>query len=315
MNTGRRAALALTLLAAVVLCAPMAAPHDPARQFSKFPYAPPMRVHVFDDDWKPHAPFVYAIRLVDPLERRYDLDRSRRLRIRDDEPVFLLGSDGFGRDVLSRTLAGARLSLGLAFAATAIALALAALVGTVAGYAGGRVDAALMRLAEFVLVLPAIYVALALRGSMPLVLSRSEVFLTLAVVFGAIGWPAAARGVRGIIHIERRQEYAEAAYAIGASSWRVMLRHLLPSTFGFLAVQATILVPAFVMAEATLSLVGFGFAPPAASWGTMIEELGTGGAAADAPWLLAPIAGIALTILFLQGASSTKRVIGRITRS
>ena len=315
MNAGRRAALALTLLAAVLLCAPMAAPHDPARQFSKFPYAPPMRVHVFDDDWKPHAPFVYAIRLVDPLERRYDLDRSQRLRIRDDEPAFLLGSDGFGRDVLSRTLAGARLSLGLAFAATAIALALAALVGTVAGYAGGRVDAALMRLAEFVLVLPAIYVALALRGSMPLVLSGSEVFLTLAVVFGAIGWPAAARGVRGIIHIERRQEYAEAAYAIGASSWRVMLRHLLPSTFGFLAVQATILVPAFVMAEATLSLVGFGFAPPAASWGTMIEELGTGGAAADAPWLLAPIAGIALTILFLQGASFTKRVIGRITRS
>lgn len=315
MTAARRAGAALTLLGALVLAAPMAAPHDPARQFSKFPYAPPMRVHLFDDGWTLHAPFVYALRLVDPLERRYEVDRSHRLAIRDDEPAFPLGTDGLGRDVLSRTLAGARLSLGLAFVATAIALGLAAFVGTIAGYVGGRADAVLMRLAEFVLVLPAIYVALALRGAMPLVLSSAQVFGTLAVVFGAVGWPAAARGVRGIIHIERRHEYAEAAYAIGVPPWRVMFRHLLPATFGFLAVQATILVPAFVMAEAALSLVGFGFAPPSASWGTMIEELGTGAAAADAPWLLAPVAGIAVTILFLQASSTTKRVIGPITRS
>ena len=314
MSAGRRAAAALTLLVAVVFAAPLAAPHDPARQFPKFPYAPPMRVHLFDDDWSLHRPFVHAIRLVDPLDRRYEMDRSRRVPIHDDQPAFLLGSDGLGRDVLSRTLAGARLSLGLAFVATAIALSIAAFVGTIAGYSGGLADALLMRLAEFVLVLPAIYVALALRGSMPLVLSTAEVFFTLAIVFGAIGWPAAARGVRGIIHVERRQEYAEAAYAIGVPSWRVMFRHLLPSTFGFLAVQATILVPAFVMAEAALSLVGFGFAPPSASWGTMIEELGSGAAAADAPWLLAPVAAIALTILFLQASSTTKRVIGAITR-
>jgi peptide/nickel transport system permease protein len=126
------------------------------------------------------------------------------------------------------------------------------------------------------------------------------VFATLAIVFGAIGWPAAAHGVRGIFIIEREREYAEAAYAIGASPARVILRHLLPSTFGFLAVQATVLVPAFVMAEAALSLVGFGFAPPAASWGTMIEDVGTGSMAAEAPWLLAPVAGMALTIFYLQ---------------
>jgi peptide/nickel transport system permease protein len=315
MTAGRRAGAALTVMAVLVLAAPLAAPHDPAQQFSNFPYAPPMRVHLLDDEWHLHAPFVYAVRLVDPLDRRYEVDRSRRLSIFGGDPAFLLGTDGLGRDVLSRTLTGARLSLGLAFTATAIALGLAALIGTLAGYAGGRTDAVLMRFAEFVLVLPAIYVALALRGSMPLALPASQVFLTLAVVFGAIGWPAAARGVRGIIHIERRQEYAEAAYAIGMPSWLVMMRHLLPSTFGFLAVQATILVPAFVMAEAALSLVGFGFAPPSASWGTMIEELGTGGAAAEAPWLLAPVAGIALTILFLQASSTTKRVIGPITRS
>jgi peptide/nickel transport system permease protein len=274
-----------------------------------------MAVHLFDDHWNLHAPFAYAVSLTDPLERRYEQDRSRRLGINDREPVFLLGADGFGRDVLSRTLAGARLSLGLAFAATALALAIAALVGAVAGYAGGRTDILLMRFAEFVLVLPAIYVALALRGSLPLVLSTGQVFATLAIVFGAIGWPAAARGVRGIIHIERQQEYAEAAYSIGASPWRVIVRHLLPSTFTFLVVQATILVPAFVMAEATLSLVGFGFAPPVASWGTMIEEIGTGAAAAEAPWLLAPVAGMALTILYLLLVSRPKKVISSMTGS
>src|SRR4029078_11259607 len=99
---------------------------------------------------------------------------------------------------------------------------------------------------------------------------------------------------------------------MGSSPTRVIVRHLLPSTFGFLAVQATILVPAFVMAEAALSLVGFGFTPPSASLGTMIEELGSGAAAADAPWLLAPVAGIALTILYLQASSAAKRVIGAI---
>ena len=315
MSARARSVAALTVLAMAVLAAPMAAPHDPSRQFSRFPYAPPMRPHVFDDDWKLHLPFAYALHLTNPLERRYEQDHSERLPIRDDQPVFLLGTDGFGRDVLSRMLIGARLSLGLAFVATVIALGLAAFVGAVAGYAGGRIDAWLMRTAEFVLVLPAIYVALALRGTMPLVLSTAQVFATLALVFGAIGWPAAARGVRGIVNVERRQEYAEAAYALGASPWRVIVRHLLPSTFGFLAVQATILVPAFVLAEATLSLVGFGFAPPAASWGTMIEEIGTGGTAASAPWLLAPVAGMALTILYLHAAARPKRTSWMITRS
>lgn len=307
MSAAARSTIALLLLGVVVGVAPLLGPHDPGRQFPQYPYAPPMRVHIFDDGWGPHAPFAYALRLTNPLERQYEEDRTRRLPLHGDQPVFLLGSDGFGRDVLSRTLAGARLSLGVAFVATALALALAALIGGIAGYAGGRVDALLMRVAEFVLVLPAVYVALALRGSMPLVLSTAQVFATLAIVFGGIGWPAAARGVRGILNVERQREYAEAAYAIGGSPTRVILRHLLPSTFGFLVVQATVLVPAFVMAEAALSLVGFGFAPPAASWGTMIEDLGTGSVAAQAPWLLAPVVGMALTIFYLQMVAGTRR--------
>jgi peptide/nickel transport system permease protein len=257
-----------------------------------------MAPHIFDADGHLHAPFAYALVPVSPIERRYAVDGSHRLPIGDDSaPVFLLGADALGRDVLSRTLAGTRTSLGVALAATALAIFLACAVGAVAGFAGGWVDTILMRITEFVLVLPAVYVALALRGSLPLVLSGAQVFAVLVLVFGLAGWPAAARGVRGIVRTEARKEYAEAAYAIGASPARILVRHLLPAARGFLLVQTLVLLPAFVIAEATLSFVGFGFTSPAVSWGTMMQDAANVQATADAPWLLAPAAAMVLTIL------------------
>jgi peptide/nickel transport system permease protein len=152
-------------------------------------------------------------------------------------------------------------------------------------------------------VLPAVYVALALRGALPLVLGNLQVFAALVAVFSLAGWPAAARGVRGIITTERTREYAEAARALGASPARVLVRHLLPATAGFLVVQGLLLIPAFVVFEATLSFVGFGFLPPTASWGTMLQDVGSPQILADAPWLLAPAAGLVLTILFVHLAA------------
>lgn len=290
------------LLAVASLVAPALAPHDPGRQFTHYPYAPPMAVHVRDGGGAWHAPFVYRYVLVDPLERRYAEDRATRIAVRGarEAPVFLLGTDGLGRDVLSRVLAGARLSLGLALAAAALALALGLLVGATAGYAGGLVDATLMRITDVVLVLPLLYVVLALRGVLPLVLSTADVFVALVLVLGLVGWPAAARGVRGIVRIERTQEYAEAARALGAGPFRILLRHLAPAARGFLVVQGMLLVPAFVMAEATLSFVGLGFAPPAPSWGAMLLDAGGVSTMADAPWLLAPAAAIVAAVFVIQ---------------
>jgi peptide/nickel transport system permease protein len=103
---------------------------------------------------------------------------------------------------------------------------------------------------------------------------------------------------------EARAEYAEAAHALGAGKWRVIVRHLLPATRGFLAVQATLLVPAFIMAEATLSFVGLGFAPPTPSWGAMLVEAAAVRTVADAPWLLAPAGAIVLTVLVVHTATA-----------
>ena len=188
-----------------------------------------------------------------------------------DEPWFLLGSDALGRDVLSRVLAGARLSLGVALLATLLALAHRRRRRRAAGYAGGWVDALLMRVADLVIVLPGIYVVLALRGALPLVLThRRRCSRRWSAVLALVGWPTVARGVRGISSSNGRRSTQKLRGRCGAGPWRLIARHLLPATRGFLGVQATILVPAFVMAEATLSFVGLGFAPPTPSWGAML---------------------------------------------
>lgn len=295
------------LLGLVVLLAPALAPYDPGRQFTGYEYAPPMRPHVIDAPWGLRAPFAYPVRLVDRIERRYTEDRAGRITsFGGSEPWFLLGSDSFGRDILSRLAVGARLSLGVALLSTLFALGIGALVGAAAGYAGGWVDAALMRVADLVIVLPGIYVVLALRGVLPLVLEVTEVFAALVAVLSLVGWPSIARGVRGIVVIERESEYAEAARALGAGFWRVMTRHLLPACRGFLLVQVSVLVPAFVMAEATLSFVGLGFLEPTPSWGTMLRDAAAVQVVADAPWLLAPAAAIVATVLVVHSASHSR---------
>jgi peptide/nickel transport system permease protein len=154
-----------------------------------------------------------------------------------------------------------------------------------------------MRFAEFVLVLPTIYVVLALRAAMPLVLSTATTFLLMGGIFALVGWPYVARGVRAIIASERDRDYAIAARSLGASHARILFVHLLPAAGGFLATQATLLVPAFILAEATLSFVGLGFADPTPSWGAMLHEASNVSAIADYPWTLSPAAAIFIVVL------------------
>lgn len=294
----------LAAIALFVLAAPALAPYEPGRQFPGYQYAPPMPPRIVaDGSWR--RPFAYALKAEDPIERRYREDRDTQVTsFTGPQPWFLLGSDALGRDVLSRILVGARLSLGIAVIATLLSIALGVLVGALAGYTGGWADTVLMRLADLVIVLPGIYVVLAVRGVLPLVLSTAEVFFALSAVLTIVGWPVIARGVRAILIVLRHAEYAEAARAAGAGPGRVIARHLLPATLGFLGVQATVLVPAFVMAEATLSFVGLGFAPPTASWGAMLVDAQAVQIAADAPWLLSPAAAIVLTVFLVHATNA-----------
>jgi peptide/nickel transport system permease protein len=300
----------VVLLLAVIgaaMAAPWLAPNDPNTRFPDLMYAPPTRLHAFGAG---AALYIYTPRLLSRLERRFEDDRSRqvpvtffsdgRLITADAEggaPLLLLGADGYGRDILARLLYGGRATLAVALLATLGAAWLGTFIGGIAGSRAGWLDAVLSRVSEFVLILPTIYVALALRAVMPLLLSATQVFLLLAGIFILLGWPVVARGVRAIVITEREREYIVSARAAGASPWRVLIRHLLPAANGYVLTQASLLLPAFILAEATMSFIGLGFPSDVATWGTMLQEAANVATLGDAPWTLAPALAIFLVVL------------------
>jgi peptide/nickel transport system permease protein len=303
----RAAWLLLVLIVLAALGAPWLSPNLPDRRFDDLLYAPPTAVLIWQNGLR--APFIHPQRVVSRIERRFEADTSRPVRLRwfagplvtaapdEGAPLLLLGADGYGRDIFSRLLHGARATLGVSVVSALLATLVGACIGGIAGCFGGWFDGVLSRVSEFVLVLPAIYVVLVLRAVLPLVLPPLTVFVLLIGIFALLGWPIVARGVRAIVLVEREREYAVAARAAGASETRVLVRHLLPASFGFLKTQASLLVPAFMLAEATLSYVGLGFPSTVPTWGTMLQDASNVALLGDAPWSLAPAAGIFAVVL------------------
>ena len=180
--------------------------------------------------------------------------------------AFLLGTDAQGRDVLSRVLYGARLSLAVGLISQSVACLLGLGLGLAAGYYGRWVDAAVMRVADVTLAFPSllllIAIAAAVKPSLPLVF----------VVIGVVGWAGMARLVRGQVLVVRGLEYVQAARAVGASDARIVARHLLPNVVAPVIVAATLGIGGAIMAEAALSFVGLGAQPPTPSWGAMVAD-------------------------------------------
>jgi peptide/nickel transport system permease protein len=295
--------LLLVSLHAVVALADFFAPYDYEVQHRDYPYAPPARLHWIDSAEQWHArPFVYGL-IQDLPSGNYREDRThtypvrfirgaRLLSVDDPGVMFLLGSDGLGRDVLSRLLYGGRISLLAGLGAAALALALGGAAGTRAGFYGGWTSAIVMRGSELCLALPWLYLLLAVRAILPLHISPVKAVFLIVGIIGTIGAVRPARLIRGVVLSARERGYVLAAAGFGASGPYLIRRHIAPSIWGVLLTQATLLVPQFIVAEVTLSFLGLGVSEPTPSWGNMLAEARQYYAVVSHPWMLAPAAAL-----------------------
>jgi peptide/nickel transport system permease protein len=206
----------------------------------------------------------------------YDPEKSEiKNRFQSPSLAHPFGTDGLGRDLLTRTFYGGRVSMTVGLMVVAITLAIGIPVGTIAGYYGGWIDNILMRIIDATLALPAllfmILLAAILReADLPFVQSNSK--MTIALVLGVLSWPTVARLVRAVFLTLREMDYIQAAHALGASDLRIILRELLPNGFGPIIVQSTLGLGYAIMEESGLSFLGFGIMPPTPSWGNMLNN-------------------------------------------
>jgi peptide/nickel transport system permease protein len=232
--------------------------------------------------------------------------------------LFLLGSDQLGRDVFSRLLYGARISLSVGFFGILITYSLGLLLGGLAGFYGGAVDNLLMRLSEILMSVPSLYLILALRAAFPEDIPSPLLYLLIVLVLSLVLWASLARVIRGMVLSLRENEYVTAARALGVSSLRIVTRHILPNTSSFVIVAATLSIPGYILGEVALSFLGAGIQEPSASWGNMLQQAQSLRVLRSFPWILAPGAFIFLTVLSfnflgdgLRDALDPRRVEGR----
>jgi peptide/nickel transport system permease protein len=307
----RAIALVLAGLHVLVLLAGFAAPYDPVEQARTLPFAPPSRLHFVDVDGVFHLrPFVYALAPDPENFDAYIEDTTQRFPVRlmvaghlfgVDAParISLLGTDGFGRDVLSRLLHGGRISIGAGLLATLCALLVGVGFGTIAGFFGGRIDAAVMRLADLFMAVPWLYLLFAVRAALPLHLDTRATFLLLVAVLGIVGWARPARLIRGIVLSARERTYVTAARGFGAEAPYLLWRHILPQTLGVVLTQAGLLVPQYILAEVTLSFLGLGVGEPTPSWGAMLGSLQQYSVLTSYWWMFTPaVALVAVAISY-----------------
>ena len=210
----------------------------------------------------------------------------------------LLGTDEQARDQFSRLVHGGRISLSIGLVGIVISFPLGMIVGGLAGYFGGIIDAILMWLVEVIMTIPDIYLLVALAAVLPATLSSSQRFLLIILITSFVRWTGLARVIRGQVLSLKSQTYVQAAQAMGGRPFYIVLRHILPQTASYVIISATLAVPGFILAEAVLSLIGLGIQQPDPSWGNMLSLATDASILVLQPWLIWPPALlIVLTVL------------------
>ncbi|ESZ30448.1 MULTISPECIES: ABC transporter permease [unclassified Mesorhizobium] len=214
----------------------------------------------------------------------------------DGQPVHFLGTDKFGRDVLSRAIHGSRVSLMIALTVVLIITVIGTTVGMVSGYFGGRFDVWMQRFVELVLAFPQLPLYLALTTLIP-VTAPTNVFLAFVIiVMSALGWAQMSREVRGKTLALARIEYVRAAMAVGATDRRIIMQHIFPNVMSHVIVAVTLAIPTVVLLESFLGFLGFAVKPPLISWGLMLQDTATYSVIGTYPWILSPVGFVLVTV-------------------
>jgi peptide/nickel transport system permease protein len=316
-------AVVLGIMYSAILVVEFLAPYHQDTRNVQHIYVEPQPVHLFHKG-ELIGPFVYALDYkldMKTLKRIYTENPEKPLKIRflcrgdkynwwgvvpgdlhlvcppEGGPMFLLGSDRLGRDMLSRVLYGMRISLTIGLIGVSVSIVLGVILGGLAGYYGGWVDDIVQRVIEVIRSIPHLPLWLALAAILPVNWSPLLVYFGITIILGLIDWTGLARAVRSRLLSLREEDFCVAAQLMGASPKRIIFRHLMPSFMSHLIASATLAIPNMILGETALSFLGLGIRPPITSWGVLLNEAQDINVVVLYPWLMLPIVPVIIVVL------------------
>ncbi|WP_082903905.1 ABC transporter permease [Devosia elaeis] len=318
--------IVVILIYLVAAFAEFLAPYGPGDYSARYTYAPPQPLNIWNGESLGLFVNGYSVKVnPDSLAREFVIDPEIVIPVGlfvegapykmwglfesnihligpldASDPMYLWGADRLGRDMLSRVIHGARISMTIGLVGVGMSLFLGILLGGISGYYGGQVDNFIQRLIEFLLAIPTIPLWMGLAAAIPPTLSPIQVYFMITVILSLVGWTGLARVIRGRFMAIKNEDFVTAARLDGTSELGIMMRHMAPSFASHIIASVTLAIPAMILAETALSFLGIGLRPPVVSWGVLLQEAQNIRSVALAPWLLVPGAAVIITVLALN---------------
>jgi peptide/nickel transport system permease protein len=315
----------------VALFAEFLAPYDPGKFDPRYTFAPPQGIGLFVDGgaggsrFQPHVTGFDIVLNPTSFKREFTADASQIIPIGffvagqsykmwglletnlhfigpldPSQPFFLVGADRLGRDLLSRTIHGTRISMSIGLVGVGLSLLIGMILGGISGYRGSMVDRVIQRVIEFIRSVPTIPLWLGLAAAMPKDWPPLQVYFSILVILSLIGWTEIARVVRGRFLSLRNEDFVIAARLDGVSEFRLIMRHMMPSLYSHIIAAITLAIPNMILAETSLSFLGLGLQPPIVSWGVLLQDTQNLRAITQAPWLFVPGICVVVAVLSLN---------------